>query len=200
MSRRLVTALTAPLKTNRTRNGPVPQFAITETQFEMITDNLVDFFIKKILPKIYKARQKEKMFENYVENAAIQVGRSLGIRSNWGQKRPFFLPFNVPVNKMFTPIIVYNKSGRAETVVGVSNTGKTISLVNAKFKYPFSGTGFTIPQGTVHKGLKKGIPELVIPASTLFNSNSETKYLGDHLKKKIKIKSGVNINQLIRSK
>ena len=200
MSLRLVIVLTAPLKTNRTRNGPVPQFAITETQFEMITDILADNFIKKILPKIYKAIQKEKMFERYVEYAAIQVGRSLGIKSNWGQKRPFFLPFNVPVNKTFTPIIVYNKSGRAETVVGVSNTGKTISLVNANLKYPFSGTGFTIPQGTVHNGLQNGIPELVIPASTLFNSKSETKYLGDHLKKKIKIKSGVNINQLIRSK
>lgn len=200
MSQRLVTTLTAPLKTNRTRNGPVPQFAITETQFEMITDKLVDFFIKKILPKIYKARQKEKMFESYVENAAIQVGRSLGIRSNWGQKRPFFLPFSVPVHKTFTPVKVYTKSGKIKSVIGVSRTGNTINLSNSGLNYPFTGLSRTLPQGTVHKGLKKGIPELVIPASTLFNSKSETKYLGDHLKKKIKIKSGVNINQLIRSK
>lgn len=199
MSVNLVLFSTTPFSANRTRNGNIPQFAIKKSQFEKITDGQADFFFKKVKPTFLEAtgKQRERIFKQFLTLAATQIGKSLGIPKSWGQNRRYYLPFSVPANKTFTPVKVYNKSGKIKSVTGVSRTGKTINLSNSGLNYPFTGLSRTLPQGTVQKGLKKGIPELVIPSSTQFNSKSTTKSLGEILKRKIKQRGGVDINQLL---
>lgn len=200
----LVTMVPNEFKTNMTRSGSIPHFAITRERFEQITDNFARFFVQKFInnKKVKFSektpREKQIIFKEFLDYVSIEIPRSLGIKREWGQKRKYFLPFRVPKKNTYTPVIKYNKTGGIKSVTGVSRT-RTVNnynLSSAGLEFPFTGLSKTLPLGTIkQRKLKGGITEIIVPPSTKFISPTSTKSLGEHLKAKIKKISGFNLNQ-----
>lgn len=200
----LVTIVPTTFKTNMTRSGSIPHFAITRERFEKITDKFARFFVHKIINNKQlkfsekSPRERQRIFKKFLDDVSIEIPRSLGIKGEWGQKRKHFLPFRVLKKNTYTPVIKYNKTGVIKSVTGVSRTrtGNNYNLSTAGLEFPFTGLSKTLPLGTIkEKELKKGVPEIIVPPSTKFISPTSTKSLGEHLKAKIKKISGFNLNQ-----
>lgn len=186
----LVTMVTGPIPVNiyQTRDGPVPQFAITRKDFENITNSIANMIVSNPRPL-----KSNKNFKRVLSVFSSEIGKGLGLLTEWGQNRKYFIPFTVPKKNTYTPMTIYNnRNGTKKGVVGIARngTGRKINLTAAGLKFPFTGTGRTLPLGTIKiPNLQQGVPEVVVPAGTKFVKKTKTEPLGTHLIAKIKNRS-----------